>query len=881
MKKKCSCFLRQHLSRLLRFYFAFLFLEAYCSPVLSQAALNIKVNFQDSATIPPTGWLRDFGQPYDIRTGQYQGDGHSYGWIKNSDKSPLDLTRNGRKRSGQQNILLATFIHMQGNQVPSFSGTDIEGIWQLNIPNGKYDVTVSAGDDAYIDSKHTINVEGVTAIPGFIPDLNQKFTSASVTVSVLDGYLTIDATGGNNTKINTVTIRSARPSVVSVYIPNGAKNINENTSISTNILKLPNGGINNATITSSTVYLTENATGVLVPSNVNGTGGGDAITLVPAFGLKLNTAYKFHITSGIKDLSGASFMPYSSTFTTDSIPISIESTIKFDKISLPTATGRHSSLTIGPDGKLYALSIDGIIKRFSINPDGTLGTPQLIYSLQNAYGARKQRLAIGFTFEPASTATNLVAWVTHSSYLFLNSPDWDGKLTRLSGNNLQTVQDVLINLPRSAKDHVTNCIAFGPDSALYFTQASTSAMGRADHTWSNRSEHLLSGSVLRLDVSKLTTLPLNVKTSEGGGTYNPYAANAPLTIYASGVRNAYDLVWHSNGSLYAPTNGSAAGGNTPASVNGALRTDGTTYSRPSVPSLTNVQQTMNDYLFRIVKGGYYGHPNPLRGEFVLNGGNPTPGADKAEVPGYPVGTLPDANWRGNAFDFTNNCSPDGAIEYKSSTFNGALKGKLLVVRYSQHDDIITLTPGSNKDIVSSIEGASIPGFSGFIDPLNLTEDVKTGNIYVSEFGGDSGKITLLKPHIDTAAVTAERANKPEFISTGNFSKQFPSCDDIEAVATITEKTMLFTNNDYSEKPKVSPNPLYKRLNIGIPAKYEGDFTFEIIDALGKTYEIGKKKLQTGGSEVSFDISGFSFNPGIYFLKVTSNTKMEIIKLFIQ
>ena len=40
--------------------------------------------------------------------------------------------------------------------------------------------------------------------------------------------------------------------------------------------------------------------------------------------------------------------------------------------------------------------------------------------------------------------------------------------------------------------------------------------------------------------------------TEEGGTYDPYAAGAPLTLYATGVRNAFDLVWHSNGHLYAP-----------------------------------------------------------------------------------------------------------------------------------------------------------------------------------------------------------------------------------------------------------------------------------------------------------------------------------------
>ena len=85
------------------------------------------------------------------------------------------------------------------------------------------------------------------------------------------------------------------------------------------------------------------------------------------------------------------------------------------------------------------------------------------------------------------------------------------------------------------------------------------------------------------------------------------------------------------------------------------------------------------------------------------------------------------------------------IEYKSNTFNGALKGKIMIVRYSQNNDIITLTPGGlNNNIVSSTEGPSIKGFAGFKDPLDLTEDTSKGNIYVSEYG-DSGKIILLRP----------------------------------------------------------------------------------------------------------------------------------------
>ena len=501
--------------------------------------------------------------------------------------------------------------------------------------------------------------------------------------------------------------------------------------------------------------------------------------------------------------------------------------------------------------------------------------------MQDEYGARTQKLAVGFTFDPSSTATNLIAWVTHDTFVFLDAPDWDGKLTRLSGPNLEQAEDVIINLPRSKKDHVTNSIAFGSDGALYFTQASMSAMGRADRTWGDRAEHLLSAAVLRLDVSKLGTLPLDVKTAEGGGTYNPYDANAPLTIYASGVRNAYDLVWHSNGSLYVPTNSSAAGGNTPGSVNGTLRPDGTLYSGQAVPALTDVQQTPTDFLYNVVKGGYYGHPNPLRGQFVMNGGNTSSANDPALLKDYPLGTAPDPNYRGYSFDFQLHASPDGAIEYKSNTFNGALKGKLMVVRYSQHKDIITLTPGGpNKDIVSAIEGYEIEGFSGFDDPLDLTEDTTKGNIYVSEYGGD-GRIVLLKPVIKTNSSGTATANTIRTIMPIRVAHTVPQCDDTTDAVRHVYSVVLNDSVGINEKTRIYPNPVQNKFHVYIEGSIEESIVLQIVDASGKTFELGTYQLKSGVNDIEADISDLSLEDGVYFLKMITGTDTRVIKLIIE
>ena len=55
-------------------------------------------------------------------------------------------------------------------------------------------------------STHRINVEGVNAIAGFVPTDNNKFATATRTVNVCDGRLTIDAIGGTNTKLNYIDV---------------------------------------------------------------------------------------------------------------------------------------------------------------------------------------------------------------------------------------------------------------------------------------------------------------------------------------------------------------------------------------------------------------------------------------------------------------------------------------------------------------------------------------------------------------------------------------------------------------------------------------------------------------------------------------------------
>ncbi len=723
-------------------------------------AQDVKINFQPSGSPLAAGYLKDSGEAYNATRG--------YGWVTQSSltstrHTPLTVAAYARDRNRTGvDQRLDTIMHMQFPNTPTAA-------WEYSVPNGTYSVTVSVGDapnsKGIYDSKHTIRVEGVTAINRFQGTARQEYQLATVRVNVIDGRLTIDpGTGtnlGSNTKINYVDIVNIVPGKHPTITGNDiAKDTTGNVfldaNINLNLSFVPGaGGLNSTTLNSTNIQLYRTKDNVLIPGNIGTDAAGGTVNYAPFADLDPNTNYTFKVTTGVRDSLGNSFIPYTTTFNTGVNKSAISAGVNFTKSTVYGANGTGaplSSLLISPDGdNLYAPTLDGRILRWDIEA----GTGKL--TNLDTFTVDEGHAIIGIVFNPNNPNE---LWISNNDPLVQPATDFTSKVSKITLNPLTSafdgnIQDYVVGLPRSTKDHLSNSLAFGPDGNLYISQASNSAMGARDDIWGNRDERLLSAAILQIDPNR--TAPVggfNVQTENYGGktgNYNPFAADAPVKIYATGIRNAYDLVWHSNGNLYAPTNGSAAGGNTPddpqTTVNEALFKVG----------------GQNDYLFNVKKGGYYGHANPLRQEYILNGGNPTSGIDPAEVvdvkdpktgavlyngyanPTNNVRFNPDPNYQGFAYDFGIHRSPNGAIEYKSNTFGGALKGKLLVAEYSNGNDIIALEPDLDGNIP---RGKVTQVVSGLSDPLDLIEDTKKniGNLYVAELSERtfSGQISLLR-----------------------------------------------------------------------------------------------------------------------------------------
>ena len=175
---------------------------------------TIKINFAPASAFAPEGYIQDIGREY--------GDDRGFGWITqnsvdNGNPTPINISPNTRDRNAVEEQPFDSLIHLQyADAFDNPNSIKTPAAWEYELANGEYTVTVSVGDPDFTNSNHVINVEGNSIISGFVPTEEQLFAVETTTVEVTDGRLTIDAIGGENTKLNFVEITPGDASGVSV-----------------------------------------------------------------------------------------------------------------------------------------------------------------------------------------------------------------------------------------------------------------------------------------------------------------------------------------------------------------------------------------------------------------------------------------------------------------------------------------------------------------------------------------------------------------------------------------------------------------------------------------------------------------------------------------
>jgi N-acetylneuraminic acid mutarotase/glucose/arabinose dehydrogenase len=320
----------------------------------------------------------------------------------------------------------------------------------------------------------------------------------------------------------------------------------------------------------------------------------------------------------------------------------------------------------GPDRKLYVASLDGRITAIDFGPNYEVLSQTIHAGVSNL----SNHEALGLTINPYDPPSPVKLYVAHGD-LFVNggttptgpSP-YTGQISVLTGPNFNSPVAKITGLPVSNHDHAINGIVFDHNGDLFIPVGSMTNAGVADPDSGDLPECALSCAVLKALTSKpgfngtITYVDaisgLNSNDQRFGQTAN-LAAGIDVEVHASGVRNAYGLVLTTSGRLYATDNGPNIGF-------GAASTG---------PNTQTADPFDDDEVLLIEWGNYYGSPNRNRGrtdarQNVYYGSLAGP-ASIADTFTQMIGWVP--------------ASTDGIDEYRSDTFQGQMRGNLVVQKY--------------------------------------------------------------------------------------------------------------------------------------------------------------------------------------------------------
>jgi glucose/arabinose dehydrogenase len=280
--------------------------------------------------------------------------------------------------------------------------------------------------------------------------------------------------------------------------------------------------------------------------------------------------------------------------------------VRFQPLAdLQTGIGFTTVLALGPedpnaasdgDGCLYAVNGAGTVHRICFDDAKSVTSNSVVIDLN---GAADVSHVLGIAFDPASDPAGEIH--LYLGYAISVDAPLNGRIARavsIDGGASYTVDEGFITgLTRSSfpPSHQTNGLDFGPDGCMYIAQGNVSNAGYD----SIRAETRLSGAILRACFK------------DGNGDVDPTfdrncgeehsQQSCDIEIYASGLRNPFDLVWHSNGRLYSTDN----------DANPGFRDNcGAEFNNFGCSCQAPVVNPVGDELNLIEEGRYYGSPNP-------------------------------------------------------------------------------------------------------------------------------------------------------------------------------------------------------------------------------------------------------------------------------
>lgn len=517
----------------------------------------------------------------------------------------------------------------------------------------------------------------------------------------------------------------------------------------------------------------------------------------------------------------------------------------FSSVLEGTILSNPTSLMFGPDERLYVSEQYGVVRayeieRTSVNTYEVLSAETIFDINQIANHSDTGELV---TEENTRQVTGLLASGTASTpVLYVTSSDPrigaggggedlnldtnSGIISRLTWNGGSWDHVALVRgLPRSEENHAPNGLILDDSGQLLLAVGGFTNAGAPSNNFAFIGEYALSAAILQVDLPAIEALPTLTDASgalykldlptlddptrpnenliddpsapgyDGVDVGDPFGGNDGLNqavlragglvqIYASGFRNAYDLVKAADGRIYVIDNsanqgwgghplgegaypGSSAGmctndylasepGSTGPGPNDGVvnHQNGLHWVRPLVPGDKNYPGQDERY--------YGGHPTPIRGNptgagLWYKGSFLAPGSSQLPVDWPPVDP---SQAEAAECDFRNSGVTDNAIanfgasangltEYTASNFGGTLAGTLLLAAFN--GDIYQVRPSAGEGTQNcpappaSCSDTLASGLSSV--PLDIFAQGDAGpfagTIWIANYGSNS--ITVLEP----------------------------------------------------------------------------------------------------------------------------------------
>ena len=641
--------------------------------------------------------------------------------------------------------------------------------YDIPVTNGLYSVNLHFAEtyfNAPQQRSFDISVEGEQVIDNldiyastknaFDPGHDKAYVSSIAPVQVTDGILDLDFSAEiDNAKISGIEIVPLEASQVILQQSQGNTFVKENGNGDTYTLTLSSQPTSDVVVNidPSNLLDTNKSQVIFTPQNWSTS----QTISINAINNNQATGTKFSEIAHSVTSADASF----NNFEIGDLEVRIEDddtvAVKFTQKTIATDIdpSPYTGATVGnwgPDGRLYVGSYSGVIKAFSFDDNYNVTNTETIDTLVGQSNSN----ILGIAFNPFDSSDNPQIYVSHSQLYANNNgkgfpttefSPYSGQVSILSGNNFDNQQSLITGLPVSNHDHGVNDIVFDNQGDLYVAVGGNTNAGITNDKIGGIPESPLSAAVLKAEITKpdfngniqynlvdpidpdnYDDLPGNFNPDTGFG-FDPaqsqvfgdlveVAPGSDVSVYSSGLRNAFSLLLTTNDLLYGVENGANGGF-------GDVSTSATTQE----PFPANRHA---DELNLLQEDSYLGFANRSHGRGADDDRqNVYYGPDEASQNGY---TAPLATFsRG---------STNGLDEYRANSFGGQLKGDILTQKINYKTEFISLNDDGTQvisqqelnnvadslDVFTAPRGA-IVGVDFFEDRITvaLPDDASIGN----------------------------------------------------------------------------------------------------------------------------------------------------------